>query len=105
MPLFSELSQVVAEGRIAPVEAGRLAVELERALLAKTYGHFFELLSTRLPGLTPIQLMFGRSPPAQHRAFIMLKTILDALALASRSGTMSKIGPEADALVSVKDGS
>lgn len=92
--LFSELSQAVAEGAIAPLEAGRLALEIERALWAKSYHRFFEILSTRLPGLTPIQLVFGSSPHAQHRAFIMLKTILEALALSTRSGTMAAVSPE-----------
>ncbi len=89
--LFRELSEAVAEGRLAPLEASRLAVEIERALWAKSYGRFFDLLSNRLPGLTPIQLVFGRNPTSQQRAFVMLKTILEALALSARSGTMARV--------------
>ena len=90
-PLFEELSQTLREGGISPLEAARLSSELSRALSNKSYDQFFDLLSTRTPGFTPIQLVFGGRPSAQLRALGMLATILDALALSARSSTIPAV--------------
>jgi hypothetical protein len=89
--LFEELSETVAEGGITSLEAGRLLHELERALATMSYDRFFELLSSRMPGLTPIQVIFGGKPSAQLRALRMLATIFEAIAMAGRSGIIPAV--------------
>lgn len=95
-PLFEDLSHALREGRISSLEAAQLSSGLRRALAAKSYDDFFELLSTRLPGFTPIQLLFAGRPSAQLRALNMLATILEALAVSAVSGTLpATLGPTA----------
>jgi hypothetical protein len=89
--LFVELSGTVAEGGISPVEATELKILLERALSTRHYDDFFDVLSSRMPGLTPVQLVFGGKPTAQLRALGMLRTIFEALALRRSSGMMARV--------------
>ena len=86
--LFEELSQTVREGGISALEATRLVSELARALSQRSYDQFFELLSSRVPGFTPIQLILGGKAHAQIRALRMLATIFEAIATSARSGSM-----------------
>jgi hypothetical protein len=86
--LFAELTEVVAEGGISPPEAARLSFQVERSLATQSFAPFFETLSSRLPGLTPIQLHIARNRHAQRRALLMFRSIFDALATRTRSGTM-----------------
>lgn len=89
--LFVELSGTVAEGGISPLEATELKTLLERALSSRRYDDFFDVLSSRMPGLTPVQVVFGGKPTAQLRALGMLRTIFEALALRRGSGTMARV--------------
>src|SRR5688500_6656442 len=66
--LVAELTEVVAEGSISPPEAARLSFQVERSLATQSFAPFFETLSSRLPGLTPIQLHIARNRHAQRRA-------------------------------------
>lgn len=86
--LFAELAEIVAEGGISGLEAVRLSFQVERSLATQSFEPFFETLSSRLPGLTPIQLHVARNRHAQQRALSMFRSIFDALATRMRSGTM-----------------
>jgi hypothetical protein len=88
--LFEELSATLREGNVTAIEAMQLAAELKRVLANHSYDRFFDILSTKTPGFTPIQLLYGGKPSHQLRALRMLSTILDALA-AGRSGTMRAV--------------
>jgi hypothetical protein len=101
--LFGELSQTVAEGGISPLEATELKTRLERALSSRRYDDFFDVLSSRMPGLTPVQLVFGGRPTAQLRALGMLRTIFEALASRRSSGTMARVGASSAPQPAVKD--
>jgi hypothetical protein len=90
--LFAELSEIVAEGAITPLEAARLSLQVERSLATQSFEPFFETLSGRLPGLTPIQLHVARNRHAQQRALWMFRSIFDALATHIRSGSMPAFG-------------
>jgi hypothetical protein len=89
--LFAELSEIVADGRIGPLEAARLSFQVEHSLTTHSFGPFFEALSSRLPGLTPIQLHIARNRNAQRRALLMFRSIFDALTTALGSGTMPAV--------------
>ena len=89
--LFAELSEIVAEGRIDALEAARLSFQAERSLGTRSLGPFFETLSSRLPGVTPIQLNIARDRPAQRRALTMLRSIFDALATGLPARTMPAV--------------
>lgn len=81
---FEELSDIVVEGGIVPMEARRFAVLLERALWSGAYKRLLTQLSVRLPGFLPHELAAGQNIGAQRRILSNLKTILDALATARR---------------------
>lgn len=89
--LFEELSQTVREGGISALEAARLVHELSRAVSHRGYEQFFELLSGRVPGFTPIQLILGGKPHAQLRALRMLATIFEAIATSARSKSLPPV--------------
>lgn len=80
--LFAELSEIVAEGGVSPLEAGRISFQVDRALETDSFELVLDTLSSRLPALTPIQLLVARNRGAQRRALRMVRTILDALATA-----------------------
>lgn len=82
--VFEELSAIVAEGNVTPMEAQGFARELERALWSGAYNHLLETLSVRLPGFLPHQVAAGKNSGAQRRVLAKLKTIFDALATARR---------------------
>ncbi len=86
--LFADLSQAVAEGSLGSLQAAQLLLRLEAALQDGTYEAFFEVMSSRLPGFTPLQLAYGGKPSAQRYALGMLRTILSALSMQRSSGTM-----------------
>lgn len=73
---FAELSEIVAEGGINPLEAARLSFQVEQCITRQSFEAFFETLSTRLPGLTPIQLHIARNRTAQQRALQLFRKYL-----------------------------
>jgi hypothetical protein len=86
--LFAELTEVVADGAISPLEADQLSFQVERSLATQSFEPFFETLSSRLPGFTTIQLHVARNRNAQQRALMMFRSVFDALATRARSGTL-----------------
>jgi hypothetical protein len=78
LALFQELSDVVAE--LAPLDANRLAIEVERALWSGALSNTFEALSVRWPALTPLVLVTGSNHARQRHILRHLKTIFDGLA-------------------------
>jgi hypothetical protein len=81
---FEELSAIVAEGNLTPMEAQSHAMEVERGLWSGAYHDLLEGLCVRLPGLLPHQVAAGKNSGAQRRILLRLKTILEALATARR---------------------
>lgn len=81
---FEELSDIVVEGGIVPLEARSYAVLLERALWSGSHKPLMNQLSVRLPGFLPHELAAGQNAGAQRKILSNLKTILDALATARR---------------------
>jgi hypothetical protein len=84
--LFDELRDLVAQGNVTAREALQLAKAAVNALESRSFAHFYDGLSQRLPGLSPVQLLFLRKPGLQQRATAMLRTIFDGLAITSKSG-------------------
>jgi hypothetical protein len=82
---FDELSEIVAETNVTPLEAGDFVAEVQRALWSGAYTATLETLSVRLLGLLPMQVAAGKNSAAQRRILIKLKTIFEALATARRS--------------------
>lgn len=89
-----ELSEIVAEGNITPMEARSYAAELERALWSGAYRPLLATLSVRLPGLLPHEVAAGKNSGAQRRVLARLKTILDALGTARRASAEYRISAE-----------
>jgi hypothetical protein len=81
---FEELSAIVAEGSLTPVEAQGFSVQVERALWSGSYSSLLEAFSVRLPGLLPLQMAAGKNSGAQRRILTKLKTVLEALGTARR---------------------
>jgi len=82
---FDELSEIVAEANVTPLEAGDFVAAVQRGLWSGAYTAALETLSVRLLGLLPMQVAAGRNSAAQRRILIKLKTIFEALATARRS--------------------
>lgn len=76
--LFDELRQALAEARLAPREAQKVAQELAAALQAGSPGSVFEGLSDRAPSLLLVQAAAGRNPAAQRRVMMLLRALLEA---------------------------
>lgn len=92
---FEELSSIVAEGHLTPMEAQSYGQELEHALWSGAYNPLMESLSVRMPGLLPHQVAAGKNSGAQRRILSKLKTILEALATARRSSAEYSLVPDA----------
>ena len=83
-PLFGELSQIVADARVAQVEAEQMAIDAHEASAAGLERQALERLGVRLRSLK----LRGISESQQHKALMMLATILEALGLTKISGTI-----------------
>lgn len=79
--VFHDLSQVVRESTIMPGDAGMMADELGAALRAGAGRGLLERLTVRLPGLVPMQTALGANVDAQRRALVILRSILEGLAM------------------------
>jgi hypothetical protein len=79
--LFDDLKQVVAERTIEPAEARNIALRIAGVLRAGTDHGLLEQLTSRLPGLIPIQTAAGANPHARARSLKLLRGILEAMAL------------------------
>jgi hypothetical protein len=84
--LFDELKQVVAERTIKLGEAKSVASQIADVVRSGTDHGLLEQLTTRLPGLVPIQVAAGTNRQARQRALKLLRAILEAMALAERAG-------------------
>lgn len=76
--LFDELKQALAEARLAPKEAQKLAFGLAAALQSGALGAAFQHLSDRLPSLLLLQAAAGSNPAAQRRVMMALRVLLEA---------------------------
>jgi hypothetical protein len=93
--LFEELSEIVAEAGVSAREAAQWAASAAEALWSRRFTNTFDVLATRLPGITPLQMAIGTNADAQRRVFQTLKTIFDGLVATLGSGSMSRVaGPE-----------
>lgn len=81
---FEELSAIVVEGNVTPMEARSYATQLEHALWSGAYKPLLVQLSMRLPGLLPLEVAAGKNSGAQRGILSRLKAILDALGSARR---------------------
>jgi hypothetical protein len=88
IPLFSEMSRVVALSAVMPSEAQRLVIDIERACARGDVTAGFRRIGSRLSALEPVRLMLDVYPERQKQALIMLATVLNASTLKQRSGTM-----------------
>jgi hypothetical protein len=77
---FEELSDILAEAHITPMEAQRYAVEARRALWSGAYAQQLERLTVRVLGLLPLHLAVGKNESAQRRIMHKLQTIFEAVA-------------------------
>lgn len=78
LALFDELRQALAEARLAPAEAQKVARELAAALQGGSHGSAFERLGDRLPSLLLIQAAAGSNRAAQRQVMMLLRALLDA---------------------------
>jgi hypothetical protein len=83
--LFDELKQVVAERTVDAGQAASMASHIAGVLGSGTDHDLLESLTTRLPGLVPIQIAAGANRRARQRALRLLRAILEAMALAERA--------------------
>lgn len=81
---FEELSDVVAEAKLAGAEARHHAETIRHALWSGDYPRELERLCVRMPGLLPTQLAAGNNSEVQGRILVKLQSILQALASAPR---------------------
>lgn len=88
---FEELSAIVTEGSITPVEAAGYAVQVEHTLWSGSYRAMLGLLAVRLPGFLPHEIAAGKNSGAQRSILNHLKTVLDALATARRESAEYRI--------------
>jgi hypothetical protein len=79
--LFEDLKQVVAERTIPAPEARGLALDIAGVLRAGTDHGLLERLTSRLPGLVPVQIAAGKNRAARQRALKVLRAIFEAKAL------------------------
>ena len=79
---FEELSDILAEARLTPLEAQTYAAEARRARWSGAYTQQLERLTVRLLGLLPLHLATGKNSAAQGRMMHKLQTIFEALATA-----------------------
>jgi hypothetical protein len=86
--LFEEISEAIAEGAVSAPEARQLSRTVQQALSGGLQDGLFEVLTRRLPALVPLQLVIGPNSRAQQRAFRIVRTIFEAIALTQSSGTM-----------------
>ncbi len=82
--LFEDLQRVVAERTIPPPEAKSLAGDIASVLRTGADSTLLERLTSRLPGLLPIQIAAGANPSARKRALMLLRAIFEAKALKRR---------------------
>ncbi|RYZ07648.1 MAG: hypothetical protein EOO73_11775 [Myxococcales bacterium] len=76
---FEELSSIVAEGSVTPMEARSYASHASHVLESGAYRALLAELSVRLPGLLPHEVAAGKNSAAQHNVVSRLKAIFDAL--------------------------
>ena len=83
--LVEDVSQVIAEGKLSAGEAQAMAHGIERELWKGVSAHLLDSLATRLPGLVLVAESGGNIPSGQRRVLLLLKTILDAIAMNRRT--------------------
>lgn len=82
--LFTELSQLVADGGVEPDEARAFAAEIVHALNVGSLKTCSDTLAVRLPGLLPVQLVTGSNVAGHRTTLQMLRTIFEALGTLGR---------------------
>jgi hypothetical protein len=90
--LFTELSQVVADGGIAPGEAQAFAAEISHALGVGSFKACSDTLAGRLPGLLPLQLVTGGNVAGHRVTLQTLRTIFEGLATLQRQSVVHALG-------------
>jgi|SRR6478609_1296231 len=78
--LFDDLKQVVQERTVGVAEARNIALRIGSVLRTGADRGLLEELTTRLPGLMPIQLVAGTNQQARQRALRLLRAIFEAIA-------------------------
>jgi hypothetical protein len=84
--LFSELSQIVSEAAIPPLQAEQMSLDAHNACALGLEREALARLGARLPLLTQTPLIFHAQ--RQRKNLLMLATILEAAAVTRGSGTM-----------------
>jgi hypothetical protein len=81
---FQELSDIVAQANLTPMEAHNHAADARRALASGDYSHQLEKATIRVLGLLPLVAAAGKNLAAQRRMLLRLQTIFEALSTARR---------------------
>jgi hypothetical protein len=76
---FEELSNIIVEGNVTPIEARGYAAHVEHVLWSGAYRALLAELSVRLPGFLPHEIAAGKNSDAQRNILSRLKAIFDAL--------------------------